>query len=107
MTHNTSTNYAYKTWFDVMASFSPDVKKYRLKDGGSYFFDPEHVEDFTRFKKKTGMEKIRVFDNINAKIVSQKGRVVCRCELFLDVLNVHKYFIHENQIKLELIRNSD
>ena len=107
MTHNTSTNYAYKTWFDVMASFSPDVKKYRLQDGGSYFFDPEHLEDFTSLKKKTGPQTKRVFDKINAKIVSQGGRVVCRCELFLDVLNVHKYFIHENQIKLELIRNSD
>ena len=47
VTHNTSTNYAYKSWFDVMASFSPEVKKYRLEDGGSYLFEPESVDDFT------------------------------------------------------------
>ena len=46
VTHNTSTNYAYKTWFDVMASFSPEVKKHRLEDGGSYFFQPESLDDF-------------------------------------------------------------
>ena len=32
---------------------------------------------------------------------------MCRSELYIDVLNVHKYFIHENEIKVELIRNSD
>ena len=32
---------------------------------------------------------------------------MCRSELYIDALNVHKYFIHENEIKLELIRNSD
>ena len=51
VTHNTSTNYAYKTWFDVMASFSPEVKKYRLEDGGSYFFQPESTNDFEKYEK--------------------------------------------------------
>ena len=37
VTHSSSTNYAYKTCFDIMASFSPEVKRYRLEDGGSYF----------------------------------------------------------------------
>ena len=50
VTHNTSTNYAYKTWLDVMASFSPEVKKHRLEDGGSYFFQPESKHDFEENK---------------------------------------------------------
>ena len=50
VTHNTSTNYAYKTLFHVMASFSPEVKKHRLEDGGSYFFQPESKHDFEENK---------------------------------------------------------
>ena len=106
MTHNTSTNYAYKTWFDVMASFSPEVKKYRLEDDGSYFIDPEVSADFTQKKKSISIPKNKVFDKIHSKIIS-KGGGTCRSELYLDCLNVHKYYIHENEMKLELIRNSD
>ena len=60
MTHNTSTNYAYKTWFDVMASFSPEVKKHRLEDGGSYFFQPESINDFEKYQK-SGVEEKKMF----------------------------------------------
>ena len=105
MTHNTSTNYAYQTWFDVTASFSPEVKKYLLEDGGSYFFEPESTEDFTAKSKSDTFGKY-VFDKIHDKIISKEGGV-CRFELYIDALNVHKYFIHENEIKLELIRISD
>ena len=105
VTHNTSTNYAYKTWFDVMASFSPEVKKYRLEDGGSYFFQPESINDFEKYQKSATEDKY-VFDKIHEAII-KKGGGVCRSELYIDALNVHKYFIHENEIKIELIRNSD
>ena len=88
-----------------MASFSPEVKQYRLEDGGSYFFEPESVDDFTASTKVVSGKK-KVFDKIHEKITS-KGGGVCRFALYIDALNVHKYYIHENEIKLELIRNSD
>ena len=88
-----------------MASFSPEVKRYRLEDGGSYFFEPESVDDFTAKTKLASGKKI-FFDKVHEKITS-KGGGVCRSELYIDALNVHKYYIHENKIKLELMRNSD
>ena len=91
VTHSSSTNYAYKTCFDIMASFSPEVKRYRLEDGGSYFFEPESVDDFTA-KTKLASGKKNFFDKVHEKITS-KGGGVCRSELFIDVLNVHKYYI--------------
>ena len=69
VTHNTSTNYAYKTWFDVMASFSPEVKKYRLEDDGSYFIDPEFSSDITQKKKGSSIPKTKPFDKIHSKII--------------------------------------
>ena len=63
------------------------------------------MDYFTAKKKIVSGEK-KVFDKIHDKIIS-KGGGVCRSELYIDVLNVHKYFIHENEMKLELIRNSD
>ena len=52
LTCNSSTNYAFKPWIDTMTSFSPDVKRDRLTQGGLYIFDPQEVVDFDAKTKK-------------------------------------------------------
>ena len=62
-----------------MASFSPEVKKYRLEDGGSYFFQPESINDFEKYQKSATEDKY-VFDKIHEAII-KKGGGVCRSRL--------------------------
>ena len=99
LTCNSSTNYSYKLWFDTMTSFSPDVKRYRLEEGGSYFFDPQAVVDFDAKAKKASGAEDRVWHKLHREITSNGGGV-CRIELFIDALNVHKYYLSDNKTRL-------
>ena len=53
-----------------MASFSPEVKKYRLEDGGSYFFQPESIDDYEQDKLTVSDDKC-IFDKIHQKITTK------------------------------------
>ena len=64
------------------------------------------MKDFTAKAKAGNSADPQVFDKLH-EAVTKKGGGVCRSDLYIDALNVHKYYPHECEVKIELIRNPD
>ena len=97
VTCNSSTNFAFKTYFDVMSSFSSGVRKIQASGWGP-FCKPKLEEDITA-KANKSLGDNKVFDKLHDAI-TKNGGGVCRSELFIDAFNVHKYHPKRSVMKI-------